>query len=81
MGNFDLYVQGVALPITVSMYLQSPSGREIKYVTQNKITVEDMTLLADSTAYDGTTRLNEQVSDNTVRFVSFEDLITLTELV
>jgi hypothetical protein len=80
MGSYDLYIQGVALPITVTYVLQSPSGRDIKYVTSNKITVEDMSLLAEPTAYSEETRLAEQVSDNTVRFVTFEDLVVLTEL-
>jgi hypothetical protein len=80
MGSYDLYIQGVALPITVTYVLLSPSGREIKYVTSNKITVEDMTLLSEPTSYSEETRLAEQVSDNTVRFVTFEDLVVLTEL-
>jgi hypothetical protein len=80
MGNYDLYVQGVALPITVTYYLQSPSGNEVKFSTTNNITVEDMSLLSDSTSYSSDIRTLEQVSDNTVRFVSFEDLVTLTEL-
>jgi hypothetical protein len=80
MGTYDLYVQGVALPITINYYLQSPSGNEVKFSTTNNITVEDMSLLSDSTSYNDDTRLLEQVSDNTVRFVSFEDLVTLTEL-
>lgn len=80
MASYDLYVQGVALPITITYYLQSPSGREIKYASQNKITVEDMSLLADSTAYSESLRLLEQVSDNTARFVCFEDMVSLTEI-
>lgn len=81
LGEYTLYLQGVYMPLTVTYTLQSPSGREIPFSTQNKITVEDMSQLLHTTAYSNAARLAEQVSDSTTRLVTFEDLLSFAEVV
>lgn len=81
LGEYPLHLQGVYMPLTVMYTLQSPSGREIPFSTQNKISVEDMSQLLHSTAYSAAARLAEQVSDSTTRLVTFEDLVSFMEVV
>jgi len=77
LGQYSTYLRGVGYPVTVTYRLQAPSGDEYAYTSTDKITVEDDALL-DSGTY--ATRVAEQVSDRTVKVVTFPDLVTLTAI-
>jgi len=77
LGQYSTYVRGVGYPVTVNYSLEAPNGDQIHYQTTDKVTVEDSSLLNGST-YSDTDRVAHQVSDRTVKVVTFEDLITLT---
>ena len=74
------YVAGVSLPIELYYRLHAPDGNVVLYKSSDKISVEDTTLLVNSSAYTDVTRIAQQVSDRTARVITFEDQITFTEV-
>jgi hypothetical protein len=78
LNEFSDYLAGIAYPVTASYLLQAPDGREVLYETNDKFTVEDVTLLADEDNLSETDRVAMQISNRTVRFIADVNNITLT---
>jgi hypothetical protein len=45
LGQYSTYLRGVGYPISIDYELQAPDGTTVSYSTQDKITVEDDTLI------------------------------------
>jgi len=78
--NPDL-IGSVELPMTIRYTLYAPDGRAIPYATQDAVVID----AAKSTAVTAAERLDDPlllgVSDNTVRYLTYFDLITVTRVV
>jgi hypothetical protein len=80
LSVYSDYLAGIAYPVTVSYLLEGPDGRQVLFNTTDKFTVEDAALLADADNLSSSDRTLLQLSDRTVRFICFNDTITLTEV-
>ena len=79
LGTHSVYLAGVGVPVGVYYTLQTPDGKEVMYYTYDKVTVEDPTKQFDTSgAYSELTRVQQGVSDMTVRPLVRPESITFT---
>lgn len=80
LTTFSSYVNGVGLPTEVRYHLEGPDGKVSAFKTNDVISVTNPALLVSPNTYPSTTRIPQQVSDRTVRPITFENLVTFEEI-